>query len=66
LPSATRHARLPTRDRDGTTPIAGQPKIESTASSGIERQRKRGWTLQRIADKLNRGGIPTTRGGAEW
>ena len=32
----------------------------------IERQRKRGWTLQRIADKLNRHGVPTTRGGAEW
>jgi len=44
----------------------GRPKVEPKVRQRIERQRKRGWTYQRIADKLNAGGIPTARGGAEW
>lgn len=32
----------------------------------IRRQRSAGWTLKRIADKLNADGIPTARGGSEW
>jgi len=32
----------------------------------VDRQRQRGWTLERIADKLNRDQVPTARGGSEW
>ena len=32
----------------------------------IKRWRARGWTLQKIADKLNAEGVPTLRGGSEW
>ena len=32
----------------------------------IKRRRAAGWTLQRIADKLNAERVPTGQGGAEW
>jgi DNA invertase Pin-like site-specific DNA recombinase len=32
----------------------------------IKRMRSRGMTLQAIADRLNKEGIPTIRGGSEW
>jgi DNA invertase Pin-like site-specific DNA recombinase len=32
----------------------------------IRRQRSAGWSLQRIADKLNEDGVPTPRGGSQW
>lgn len=32
----------------------------------IKELRDCGWTLQRIADQLNRDGVPTLRGGKEW
>jgi len=46
--------------------LPGRPAIGPKVRSRIERQRRRGWTYQRIADKLNADEIPTARGGAEW
>ncbi len=46
--------------------LPGRPAIGPKVRSRIERQRRRGWTYQRIADGLNHDGIPTARGGAEW
>jgi DNA invertase Pin-like site-specific DNA recombinase len=42
--------------------IADNPKLRAR----ITGMRARGLTLQAIADKLNREGVPTLRGGAEW
>jgi DNA invertase Pin-like site-specific DNA recombinase len=42
--------------------IADQPKLERR----IRRLREKGWTLQRIADKLNAEKVPTLRGGELW
>lgn len=44
----------------------GRPAVEPRVRRRIERQRRRGWTYQRIADKLNADEVPTARGGAEW
>jgi len=42
--------------------LADQPKLRRR----IERMRERGMTLQAIADRLNREGVTTLRGGAKW
>jgi DNA invertase Pin-like site-specific DNA recombinase len=42
--------------------IADDPKLRQR----IGRMRDRGMTLQAVADKLNRDGVPTLRGGIEW
>jgi DNA invertase Pin-like site-specific DNA recombinase len=42
--------------------IADNPKLRAR----IERMRARGMTLQAIADKLNREGVPTLRGAKAW
>jgi len=42
--------------------VADRPDLERR----ISRLRDKGWTLQRIADKLNADGVPTLRGGKEW
>jgi DNA invertase Pin-like site-specific DNA recombinase len=41
-------------------------KVSKATVERIRRQRSRGWSLQRIADKLNAGGVPTAAGGSEW
>jgi len=43
-----------------------RPTVPPKVHRRITRLRRRGWTLQRIADKLNTDGVPTARGGAEW
>lgn len=43
-----------------------RPTVPPKVRRRIDRQRQRGWTLQRIADKLNTDEIPTARGGSEW
>ena len=43
-----------------------RPAVEPKVRRRIERQRQRGWTMQRIADRLNRDGVATARGGSEW
>jgi DNA invertase Pin-like site-specific DNA recombinase len=43
-----------------------RPTVEPKIRRRIDRQRQRGWTLERIADKLNRDQVPTARGGSEW
>jgi DNA invertase Pin-like site-specific DNA recombinase len=42
--------------------VADNPKLRAR----IERMRARGMTLQAIADKLNREGVPTLRGAKAW
>jgi DNA invertase Pin-like site-specific DNA recombinase len=42
--------------------VADEPKLRRR----IERMRARGMTQQAIADRLNREGVPTLRGGAKW
>jgi len=42
--------------------LADNPKLQRR----IERMRGRGMTLQAIADRLNKEGVPTVRGGSEW
>jgi DNA invertase Pin-like site-specific DNA recombinase len=42
--------------------VADNPKLRRR----IETMRARGMTLQAIADRLNREGVPTPRGGAKW
>jgi DNA invertase Pin-like site-specific DNA recombinase len=62
------------RTRDGLAAARAQGKTISRPAvaddpelrARIERMRARGWTLQRIADRLNAEGVPTLRGGAEW
>jgi len=45
----------------------GRPdSIDAKLAARIRMQRRRGWTLQRICDGLNRDGVPTARGGTEW
>jgi len=46
--------------------LPGRPATGPRVRKRIERQRQRGWTMQKIADKLNADEIPTARGGAEW
>jgi DNA invertase Pin-like site-specific DNA recombinase len=42
--------------------VSDQPKLQRR----IRRLRTRGHTLQAIADRLNKEGVPTLRGGTEW
>ena len=42
--------------------LVDDPKLHKR----IKRMRSRGMTLQAIADRLNKEGIPTLRGGTEW
>lgn len=42
--------------------VSDQPKLQRR----IRNLRDRGHTLQAIADRLNREGVPTLRGGTEW
>jgi DNA invertase Pin-like site-specific DNA recombinase len=42
--------------------ISDRPELQRR----ITRLRSRGWTLQRIADRLNAEGVPTIRGGERW
>lgn len=46
----------------------GRPPLgrSDDLSRRIARQRRAGWTWQKIADKLNRDGVPTLRGSKEW
>ena len=45
----------------------GRPPLPRDAvGRRIAAMRKRGMTLQAVADKLNDEGVPTLRGGAEW
>jgi DNA invertase Pin-like site-specific DNA recombinase len=46
------------KHRNGVTPDA--------VAERIRRERKRGATLQAIADGLNSDGVPTVRGGSQW
>jgi DNA invertase Pin-like site-specific DNA recombinase len=43
-----------------------RPTVPPHVRKTIERRRRRGWTLQRIADKLNDESVPTARGAAQW
>jgi DNA invertase Pin-like site-specific DNA recombinase len=62
------------RTRDGLAAARAQGKAISRPAVAddpnlrerIKRMRERGMTLQAIADRLNREGVPTLRGGAEW
>jgi DNA invertase Pin-like site-specific DNA recombinase len=42
------------------------PTIPSSVVRRIHRQRARGDSLRAIADALNRDGVPTAQGGAQW
>lgn len=42
--------------------LGTDPKVRAR----IRRLRSRGWTWQRIADRLNENGVPTPQGGREW
>lgn len=42
------------------------PSTTATLERRVRRLRTKGHSLQAIADKLNRGGVPTPRGGLEW
>ena len=42
--------------------ISDRPELQRR----ITRLRSRGWSLQRIADRLNEEGVPTIRGGERW
>jgi len=42
------------------------PTVKPEVRRRIERQRRFGWTYQRIASALNADGIKTARGGKEW
>jgi DNA invertase Pin-like site-specific DNA recombinase len=44
----------------------GPPVVAVKVQQRIKRQRRRGWSQQRIADALNADGVPTSRGGSEW
>jgi DNA invertase Pin-like site-specific DNA recombinase len=45
----------------------GRPPLPSDSlSRRVRSMRKRGLTLQEIADRLNADGVPTLRGGVEW
>jgi DNA invertase Pin-like site-specific DNA recombinase len=47
--------------------VVGRPRsIDTEVDERIRADRKRGLTLQGIADGLNRDGIPTARGGQRW
>lgn len=48
---------------------AGRPSVVGTnpeLATRIVRMRARGWGYQKIADKLNKEGVPTIRGGTKW
>jgi DNA invertase Pin-like site-specific DNA recombinase len=48
-------------------PIGGRPLPPDHLGRRIKRMRARhGWTLERIAAKLNAKGVPTTKGGRLW
>jgi DNA invertase Pin-like site-specific DNA recombinase len=42
------------------------PTVPKAVVRRIQRQRARGDTLRAIADRLNRDGVPTAQGGAQW
>jgi DNA invertase Pin-like site-specific DNA recombinase len=42
------------------------PTMPPAVVRRIQRQRERGDTLRKIADDLNRAGVPTAQGGARW
>jgi len=44
----------------------GPPGVAVKVKQRIQRQRRLGWSQQRIADSLNADGVPTSRGGSEW
>jgi DNA invertase Pin-like site-specific DNA recombinase len=46
----------------GPPSVADRPEL----AKRIQRLRDRGLSLRAIADELNRAGVPTLRGGAEW
>ncbi len=47
--------------------VLGRPDRAATETvQRIRRMRARGSSLQAIADKLNRDGVPTSQGGARW
>ncbi len=58
----------PTRAGAVAERVAGRPAVEDSPqlASRIREMRAGGMTLQAIADTLNREGVPTVRGGAEW
>lgn len=66
--------RLSERTRDGLQAArrggrpTGRPAVtdDPELTKRITRMRAQGMTLQAIADQLNRDGVPTVRGGAEW
>jgi DNA invertase Pin-like site-specific DNA recombinase len=43
-----------------------RPTIPADVAKRIRRQHRAGWSLAKIAAKLNADGIPTARGGSEW
>jgi DNA invertase Pin-like site-specific DNA recombinase len=45
----------------------GRPaSIPAKVAASIRRRHRAGWTLQRIADRLNADGVPTAHGGERW
>ncbi|MGE4164191.1 MAG: recombinase family protein, partial [Vicinamibacterales bacterium] len=56
---------LQAKKRAGAT--LGRPdRTPPETVARIRRMRNRGATLQAIADRLNRDGVPTSQGGAQW
>jgi DNA invertase Pin-like site-specific DNA recombinase len=56
------------RDALAAARRAGRPAVEDSPelANRIRQMRSSGMTLRAIADTLNREGVPTVRGGAEW
>jgi DNA invertase Pin-like site-specific DNA recombinase len=46
--------------------LGRKPAVPQKVVRRIQRQRARGETLRAIAESLNRDGVPTAQGGAEW
>jgi DNA invertase Pin-like site-specific DNA recombinase len=55
---------LAVKRREGK-PVS-RPSVAPAVARRIRRQHRRGWSLAKIADKLNADQVPTARGGSEW
>lgn len=52
--------------KDRGEPVGRERLISHDLEARIVRMRRRGWSFQRIAEKLTTDGVPTPSGGAAW